>query len=1260
MPNMSRMNKAQLVEEIHKFGGTAVVSTRKLELQQQLQTLMSENGQDPDAGPATMVSDYQKMTQEMTRAGQRKSGLVTCMKEQLRLNVNENHTMQQLTNQAMNKIYDLAAADATDPVGFGVNGSLSYAEVKQKAPEYCRWVLQTSREGQANPRLHRLAQWLAKTSDDPEPPIQAAAWKGRREGYQKTVMKSGTSASNARSEGSTAAMQHEMMAAIQALRHEVAELQSDRRGSRPPPRESQGRGHGDPRQLREGGHPAQEVSLEGALMQQESSTIKGEADSANPQGCELNCAAAQALEEKAWSLVPSLCQGLVSQERTLLMEVCCDSDSLLTTEVQRAAGYEAAATRCSLWNACDLGTKEGLQLVLERINLEQPVCVWLSPPEGPYSPLQNLKSRSPQQQEVLGQKRLEARRVYTSCCVVFQYCLQRGIHAVWEMSERSLAWRLPIVQRLKEKYRLQEMVTQGCAVNLRDSPKGKFLKKGWRMITTHPRLARLLHLPCRCPKNYQHAPCTGKIGTASSRYAVDFAKRVAKGVLQELEHSDVQQECLGSTQLPELFGAGDMCFCQDLKIPNLPEQKCPMCWEQRLLSEDKLKGDSEGHVGQVSGQDASQAKVPQVLSESSSPNRQEAGSVMHSNVEERAQQLLARKDFSFKACEELLSLAPMKSPNRNRSLVNRDAECLTLGVYSHGAFYGTTNASVKHPQLTAYLNAFGKKHLPRQAQWTSLTISRNNQMPVHRDVNNSGHHPNYLVGLGSYQGGELWTHNPQLSEQSQNALAQVHPDGRRLLGEARATQHRVVQFDPKEWHATCPWTGQRIVITYFVSRGWKQLENEALTQVLEQGFQVPRIEEAHVIQKSGVWKHKFKNEGEKSDEKIKRYLYLLHAATGHGSMRHLRQALKRRNAAPRVLELAKTFTCSICDERRRVPPQHVASLEPLPPKWATISADIGNWKHPVTGEHVAFMVIIDEGSRYRAARILCKGSKQTPSAAACLHYLMEGWTQYFGNPQCLRLDPAGSFRSQAVVDFCDRNHIFLDVIPGEAHWQIGACEQAVQGLKEVMSKTCQEDPETSPEELLSVAVRTFNQRDMVRGFSPLQHAFGRSVDVTGRLVNASNGTPDELQIESAEGEFARNLARQAQAEKAHCDWQARQRLLRAQNSRGRWKLEFHPGQLVYFWRSQESGRGKHAPGTKKGRFLGPARVLATETRRSDSGELRPGSSVWLVRGRQLIKCAPEQLRLASQREELIEALAEDTKVPWTYTKVAQEIGGNQF
>ena len=133
----------------------------------------------------------------------------------------------------------------------------------------------------------------------------------------------------------------------------------------------------------------------------------------------------------------------------------------------------------------------------------------------------------------------------------------------------------------------------------------------------------------------------------------------------------------------------------------------------------------------------------------------------------------------------------------------------------------------------------------------------------------------------------------------------------------RATQRKVVSFDPKTWHATCPWSGQRTV-TYYVSRGWSQVSEEVQGQLRHSGFRFPEIQEAHVIQNPGVWKQKFSSEQAKADEQAKRYLYLLHAATGHGSMRHLCQALKRRNAAPRVLELAKTFKCSICEERRKM------------------------------------------------------------------------------------------------------------------------------------------------------------------------------------------------------------------------------------------------------------------------------------------------------------------------------------------------------
>ena len=69
-----------------------------------------------------------------------------------------------------------------------------------------------------------------------------------------------------------------------------------------------------------------------------------------------------------------------------------------------------------------------------------------------------------------------------------------------------------------------------------------------------------------------------------------------------------------------------------------------------------------------------------------------------------------------------------------------------------------------------------------------------------------------------------------------------------------------------------------------------------------------------------------------------------------------------------------------------------------------------------------------------------------------------------------------------------------------------------------------------------------------------------------------------------------------------------------------------------------------------GRFLGPARVLATETRQED-GELRPASIIWLHKGGRLIRASPEQVRLASDQEQLIEELKGPIELPWTFSKI---------
>lgn len=190
------------------------------------------------------------------------------------------------------------------------------------------------------------------------------------------------------------------------------------------------------------------------------------------------------------------------------------------------------------------------------------------------------------------------------------------------------------------------------------------------------------------------------------------------------------------------------------------------------------------------------------------------------------------------------------------------------------------------------------------------------------------------------------------------------------------------------------------------------------------------------------------------------------------------------------------------------------------------------------------------------------------TAAQFLGYLQEGWCQYFGNPNTLRLDPAGAFRANEVEQFCDRHGIYLDYIPAEAHWKFGVCEQAILGLKEVMGKLTVEHPEMSPEEALSCAVRVFNQRELHRGYSPVQHAMGIAPDALGRFVGSLEGRHHEALLGNPNGDFQETIQRMKSAEKAHSEWNAAERIRRALNSRGNAHRNYRPGDLVYYWRKQ--------------------------------------------------------------------------------------------
>ena len=190
-----------------------------------------------------------------------------------------------------------------------------------------------------------------------------------------------------------------------------------------------------------------------------------------------------------------------------------------------------------------------------------------------------MNQRTESQRQQLQEKRQEAIRIYVGACCIFHECMKLGIHATWEMAEYCNAWRLPLLQNLKARYNLSQVVTKGCAVNLRGLKEGRLMSKGWRIMTSHKRLAETMELPCRCSRNYQHEKCEGRNTTQSALYTPEFAKRVAQVMCRELSHADLVQECRGKSQLPELFGLGETCTCTELHLPS-HRQPCGTCMFQ--------------------------------------------------------------------------------------------------------------------------------------------------------------------------------------------------------------------------------------------------------------------------------------------------------------------------------------------------------------------------------------------------------------------------------------------------------------------------------------------------------------------------------------------------------------------------------------------------------------------------------------------------------------------------------------------------------
>lgn len=284
--------------------------------------------------------------------------------------------------------------------------------------------------------------------------------------------------------------------------------------------------------------------------------------------------------------------------------------------------------------------------------------------------------------------------------------------------------------------------------------------------------------------------------------------------------------------------------------------------------------------------------------------------------------------------------------------------------------------------------------------------------------------------------------------------------------------------------------------------------------------------------------------------------------------------------------------------------------------------------------------------------MLFQHASRTPSFVELKTAFEQHWVQHHGKPEVLRVDPRGAWRSKAAEAYLSQEHIEVGEIPAEAHWKIGLVEVSIRIIKDMLTALAKEFPDKPVDELFAKTLWAINSRAVYNGFSPLQHATGRSPDECGRLFKSSiEGIPVYAQQHSDSG-FEDNQKIMLIAETEFLKAQARQRLLRAQQAGHRSQKHYSPGDLVFYWRLTV-GKGDGAQPFRKGKFVGPARVLAVETKQTQDG-LEPADVVWLHRSGRLIRSTPRQLRPASSREIVFEQLKGPLQVPWNIASIMKD------
>ena len=359
-------------------------------------------------------------------------------------------------------------------------------------------------------------------------------------------------------------------------------------------------------------------------------------------------------------------------------------------------------------------------------------------------------------------------------------------------------------------------------------------------------------------------------------------------------------------------------------------------------------------------------------------------------------------------------------------------------------------------------------------------------------------------------------------------------------------------------------------------------------------------------------------QGEDVDQ-MKKALLRLHKNLGHPSVSDLVRILKHGSASDRAIELARTLSCDFCKANIR---PHV----PLPARSSrvtefnhSVGVDVKwlrGWK---VNQQVKSLNIVDQGSCFQ--QVIPFFEQETSTVLRSL--FDTHWTKWAGPPKEMFMDQARANLGEAFQGYLDDRGVTIRTIPAEAHWQLGRTESHGGWFARILDKIITEHSPSNQAEWEECVRHAHVKNQMIQnyGHTPHQHVFGKNPELPGDLLNEPlhvvPGTAGLTDDAVARAQAIRTTARQAviamQDDKA---------LRQALAARPRAAQTFNPGDLVCYWRAQKIvGKGVIQQG---GRWYGTAVAIG-----------QVGKNWIIAHRRQIFRCAPEQLRLATTEEKVL-------------------------